>query len=76
MRRSALRKNSEPLRAMRSGPIILRLQQAAVALAGAGHEFGLLDNWSAKVEYDYLDLGSKSVTLIGSQTFSKSQIPS
>jgi len=57
---------------MRSGPIILRLQQGggASSLVGAGLEFGLFDNWSAKVEYDYLDLGSKSVTLIGSQTFS------
>jgi hypothetical protein len=42
----------------------------ASSLVGAGLEFGLFDNWSAKVEYDHLDLGSKSVTLIGSQTFS------
>jgi opacity protein-like surface antigen len=29
---------------------------------GAGLEFGLTPNWSAKVEYDYLDFGSRNFT--------------
>jgi outer membrane immunogenic protein len=32
---------------------------------GAGMEFGLFDNWSAKIEYNYLDFGDKDVTLSG-----------
>jgi len=35
-------------------------------MAGIGVEYGLFDNWSAKVEYNYLDFGNKSVTLVGS----------
>jgi opacity protein-like surface antigen len=31
--------------------------------AGVGFEIGLTPNWSAKVEYDYLDFGSKNLTL-------------
>jgi len=38
-------------------------------MVGTGLEFGLFDNWSAKVEYDYLDFGSKTVTLDGSGCF-------
>jgi outer membrane immunogenic protein len=34
-------------------------------LAGIGLEYGLFDNLSAKVEYDYLDFGSKTVSLSG-----------
>lgn len=30
-------------------------------MVGTGLEFGLFDNWSAKVEYNYLDLGNKTV---------------
>jgi opacity protein-like surface antigen len=30
---------------------------------GAGLEFGLAPNWSAKVEYDYLDFGTRSITV-------------
>jgi outer membrane immunogenic protein len=33
------------------------------ALAGAGLEFALTPTWSAKVEYDFLDFGSKSFVL-------------
>lgn len=32
---------------------------------GTGVEFGLFDNWSAKIEYDYLDFGTKDVALNG-----------
>jgi outer membrane immunogenic protein len=31
-------------------------------LVGGGLEFGFTPNWSAKVEYDYLDFGTKRVT--------------
>ena len=34
-------------------------------MAGLGLEQGLTDNWSAKIEYDYLDFGTKSVHLSG-----------
>jgi outer membrane immunogenic protein len=34
-------------------------------MAGAGVEFGLFDNWSAKVEYNYLGFGTKTVTMVG-----------
>jgi outer membrane immunogenic protein len=34
-------------------------------MAGAGFEYGLTENWSAKVEYNYLDFGSKIVSLQG-----------
>jgi len=34
-------------------------------MAGLGLEHGLTDNWSAKIEYDYLDFGTKSVHLSG-----------
>jgi outer membrane immunogenic protein len=37
-------------------------------MAGAGVEFGLFGNWSAKVEYNYLDFGSTDVALTGTQT--------
>jgi outer membrane immunogenic protein len=36
-------------------------------MVGAGLEFGLFDNWSAKVEYNYLDFGSDTVTLVGTE---------
>jgi outer membrane immunogenic protein len=32
-------------------------------LLGAGVEYGFTPNWSAKVEYDYIDFGSKDITL-------------
>jgi outer membrane immunogenic protein len=32
--------------------------------AGAGFEYALLNNWSAKIEYDYLDFGSKDETFV------------
>jgi outer membrane immunogenic protein len=32
---------------------------------GAGLEWGLFDNWSAKIEYNYLAFGDKDVTLSG-----------
>jgi outer membrane immunogenic protein len=38
-------------------------------MVGTGLEFGLWHNWSAKVEYDYLDLGHKNVTLTGNECF-------
>jgi outer membrane immunogenic protein len=34
-------------------------------MAGLGLEQGLTDNWSAKIEYNYLDFGTKSVRLSG-----------
>jgi outer membrane immunogenic protein len=34
-------------------------------LAGLGLEHGLTENWSAKIEYDYLDFGTRSVGLSG-----------
>src|SRR6516165_7191398 len=36
-------------------------------MAGVGLEFALFDGWTAKVEYDHLFLGTKSVELTGSQ---------
>lgn len=32
-------------------------------LLGIGLEYAFLGNWSAKIEYNYMDMGSKSVTL-------------
>ena len=32
-------------------------------LVGAGVEYGFAPNWSAKLEYNYMDFGSKNVTL-------------
>lgn len=32
-------------------------------LAGAGIEYGFAPNWSAKIEYNFMDFGSKDVTL-------------
>jgi len=37
---------------------------------GAGIELGLTPNWSAKVEYDYLDFGSRSYAVPGGVPFS------
>ena len=34
-------------------------------MAGLGLEQGLTENWSAKIEYDYLDFGTKSLRLSG-----------
>nr|WP_244645824.1 outer membrane beta-barrel protein [Bradyrhizobium campsiandrae] len=34
-------------------------------MAGLGLEQGLTENWSAKIEYDYLDFGTKSLRLTG-----------
>ena len=31
-------------------------------IVGAGLEYAFAANWSAKVEYDYVDLGSKRLT--------------
>jgi outer membrane immunogenic protein len=39
-------------------------------MAGVGLEFGLFGNWSAKIEYDFLGFGSRTVTLNGSTTAS------
>ena len=39
-------------------------------MAGVGLEFGLFSNWSAKIEYDFLGFGSRTVTLNGSATAS------
>jgi outer membrane immunogenic protein len=38
-------------------------------MIGAGIEFGLWDNWSAKVEYNYLDFGDDKVKLTGTECF-------
>jgi opacity protein-like surface antigen len=35
-------------------------------MTGAGFEIGLFGGWSAKVEYNYLDFGSKVTGLTGS----------
>ena len=32
-------------------------------LLGVGLEYAFMGNWSAKIEYNYMDLGSKAVTL-------------
>jgi outer membrane immunogenic protein len=32
---------------------------------GTGVEFGLFDNWSARIEYDYLDFGNKNIAFNG-----------
>ncbi len=32
-------------------------------MVGTGVEFGLVDNWSAKIEYDFLDFGHHDITL-------------
>jgi opacity protein-like surface antigen len=37
-------------------------------MVGTGFEYALFGNWSAKIEYDYLDLGNKDVTLSGTVT--------
>lgn len=33
-------------------------------LVGGGVEYAFLDNWSAKIEYNYLDFGSRAVTVV------------
>jgi outer membrane immunogenic protein len=38
-------------------------------MAGVGLEFALFGGWTAKVEYDHLFLGTKSVDLTGTQNF-------
>ena len=44
---------------------------------GAGIEWAVWENWSVKLEYDYLDLGSSTVTFndpaLGAATISVSQ---
>ena len=37
-------------------------------MAGVGVEFAFLDNWSVKVEYDYLDFGTRRETLAATCT--------
>ena len=32
-------------------------------MLGVGVEYAFLGNWSAKLEYNYMDMGSKTVTL-------------
>jgi outer membrane immunogenic protein len=34
--------------------------------AGTGIEWAILDNWSVKLEYDYLDFGSRNLRLTDS----------
>jgi outer membrane immunogenic protein len=34
-------------------------------VAGVGLEYGLTENWSAKIEYDYLGFGTKTVNWSG-----------
>jgi outer membrane immunogenic protein len=34
-------------------------------MAGVGFEYAFLDNWSAKIEYDYLAFGTERVTVFG-----------
>jgi outer membrane immunogenic protein len=36
-------------------------------MTGIGLEYGLLDNWSAKVEYNYLHFGNRTVRLEGTE---------
>jgi outer membrane immunogenic protein len=33
--------------------------------AGFGIEYAFLNNWSAKLEYDYMDFGTKNLTFVG-----------
>ena len=35
-------------------------------MAGAGIEFAFTDNWSAKIEYNYMDLGKRSIRFVDS----------
>ena len=37
-------------------------------VVGAGIEWGFAPNWSAKLEYDHIDFGSKTFTSLGSVT--------
>jgi outer membrane immunogenic protein len=37
-------------------------------VVGGGVEWGFLPNWSAKLEYNHVDFGSKNVTVIGTAT--------
>ena len=39
-------------------------------VVGAGLEYGLTQNWSAKIEYNYMDFGTKTITLAGTQCVS------
>jgi outer membrane immunogenic protein len=39
-------------------------------LAGAGVEWAFAPNWTAKLEYDFLGLGSKTYTVTASGIFS------
>ena len=32
---------------------------------GIGVEYAFLSNWSAKLEYDYMDFGSRNLTFLG-----------
>jgi outer membrane immunogenic protein len=36
-------------------------------MAGAGIEFAFTDNWSAKIEYNYMDLGKRSIRFTDAQ---------
>ena len=38
-------------------------------MVGAGIELGLWDNWSAKVEYNYMDFKDDTVKLTGTECF-------
>jgi hypothetical protein len=41
------------------------LRARARTTLGAGIEYALIQNWSLKLEYDYVDLGTRQVTLAG-----------
>ena len=38
-------------------------------MVGGGLEYAAWDNWTIKGEYDYLDFGTRSVTLNGTTSF-------
>jgi outer membrane immunogenic protein len=33
-------------------------------MVGIGYEYAFLGNWSAKIEYDYLGLGTERITVV------------
>jgi outer membrane immunogenic protein len=43
-------------------------------MVGAGLEHGLTENWSAKIEYNYLDFGTKTISLQGTGCFSVGEV--
>jgi outer membrane immunogenic protein len=47
------------------GPVAALGENRGGGTAGFGIEYAFLNNWSAKLEYDYLDFGSRNLTFNG-----------